>query len=49
MKDELGGNIMLVFVGLRAKGYAYRKLVIYPAEDGDGNVGDIVEVEGIKK
>ena len=52
MKDELGGNIMLEFVGLRAKAYAYKKLIIYPAEDGDENVGDIVEVKklkGIKK
>ena len=52
MKDELGGNIMLEFVGLRAKAYAYKQLVLYPQKDTNQNIGDIVEVKklkGIKK
>ena len=48
MKDELGGNIMLEFVGLRAKAYAYKKLVLYPGKDTDEKIGDIVEIKKLK-
>ena len=52
MKDELGGNILLEFIGLRAKAYAYKKLVLYPSEEDNEMPGDIIEVKklkGIKK
>ena len=47
IKDALGGNILLEFVGLRAKAYAYKKLVLH-SESNDENVGDIVEVKKLK-
>ena len=43
---------MLEFVGLRAKAYACKQLVLYPKKDSDQNIGDIVEIKrlkGIKK
>ena len=29
MKDELDGNILLEFIGLHPKAYAFKKLVLY--------------------
>ena len=48
MKDELGGNILLEFVGLRAKAYAFKKLILHDNEEEDEEQGDIVEVKKLK-
>ena len=48
MKDELGANVLLEFIGLRPKAYAFKKLILYPDEDEDEEIGDIVEVKKLK-
>ena len=49
MKDELGGNILLEFSGLRPKAYAFKKLILYKQdEDDDIEIGQIVEVKKLK-
>ena len=51
MKDELGGNPMLEFVGLRAKAYSYIKFILFPSSE-DEKLYDIVEdkrLKGIQK
>ena len=46
MKDELGGNRLLEFSGLRPKAYAFKKLILYKQdEDDDIEIGQIVEVK----
>ena len=48
MKDELGGNILLEFIGLCPKAYAFKKLILYGNEDGDEKEGEIIEVKKLK-
>ena len=48
MKDELDGNIIIEFVGLRAKAYAFKKLVLYSNEDKDEKRGDVIDVKKLK-
>ena len=48
MKDELGGNVLLEFVGLRAKAYAFEKLVLYPNKKNTEKEGEIIEVKRLK-
>ena len=47
MKDELDGNILLEFVGLRAKAYAFQKIIMFPSKD-DKEEGDIIEIKKLK-
>ena len=48
MKDELDGNILLEFVGLRAKCYAFQQLVLYGNEDKKWDEGEILDVKKLK-
>ena len=48
MKDELDGNTLLEFVGLRAKSYAFQQLVLYGNEDKNWDEGEIVDVKKLK-
>ena len=48
MKDELNGNVLLEFVGLRAKSYAFQQLVLYGNEDKDWDEGEIVDLKKLK-
>ena len=47
MKDELNGNVLIEFVGLRAKTYAFQKLILF-STDEDETVGEIVEEKKLK-
>ena len=52
MKDELGGNVLLEFIGLRAKAYSYLKWILFPNAKKKENLYDILEdkrLKGIKK
>ena len=52
MKDELSENSLLEVIGLRAKAYSYKELVLYTEPGNDENAGYIVEIKklkGIKK
>ena len=42
-----GGNLLLEFIGLRAKAYAYTTGVLYPESD-DENTGYLVEIKKLK-
>ena len=48
MKDELDGNTLLEFVGLRAKSYAFLQLVEYGNDDKNWDEGEILEVKKLK-
>ena len=49
MKDELNGNVLIEFVGLRAKAYAFQKLILFSTdEDETIKVGEIVEEKKLK-
>ena len=48
MKDELDGNTLLEFVGIRAKSYAFRQLIEYGNVGKDWNEGEIIEVKKLK-
>ena len=48
MKDELDGNTLLEFVGLRAKSYAFQQLIQYENEDKNWNEGEILDVKKLK-
>ena len=50
MKDELDGNTLLEFVGLRAKAYAFLQLVEYGNEMLDeGEILEVKKLKGIQK
>ena len=48
MKDELDGNTLLEFVGLRAKSYAFQQLIQYGNEDKNWDEGEILDVKKLK-
>jgi len=49
MKDELNGNILLEFVGLRAKAYAMKSLVLHRAEnEHSGSIHVIKKLKGVQ-
>ena len=48
MKDELGGNVLLEFVGLRAKAFAFQKMILYPNKKNTEKEGEIIEVKRLK-
>ena len=48
MKDELDGNTLLEFVGLRAKSYAFQQLIQYGNKDKDWDEGEILDVKKVK-
>ena len=50
MKDELDGNIIIEFVGLRAKAYAFKKLIEYPIKkQKKGDIEEVKKLKGIQK
>ena len=48
MKDELDGNTLLEFVGLRAKSYAFKQLINFENVGKDWDTGEILEVKKLK-
>ena len=48
MKDELDGNTLIEFVGLRAKAYAFKQLVEFENEDKEWEEGEIIEQKKLK-
>ena len=48
MKDELDGNTLLEFVGLRAKSYAFQQLIEYGNVGKNWDEGEILEVKKLK-
>ena len=48
MKDELGGNVLLEFIGLRAKAYSYKKYILYPNAKKEEKLYDILEDKKLK-
>ena len=46
MKDEVNGNLILEFVGLCAKAYTFKELIIFQNENRI--IGDIVEEKKLK-
>ena len=48
MKDELNGNVLIEFVGLRAKAYAFQKLIIFSSDEDESEIGEIVEEKKLK-
>lgn len=48
MKDELDGNLLLEFIGIRAKSYAFQQLVLYGNEKKDWDEGEILDVKKLK-
>ena len=48
MKDELDGNTLIEFIGLRAKAYAFKQLVEYENDNKDWCEGEIIEVKKLK-
>ena len=48
MKDELDGNILPEFVGLRAKSYAFQQLIQYENKDKNWDECEILDVKKLK-
>ena len=49
MKDELDGNVIIEFVGLRAKAYAFQKLILFSkGEEEEPEVGEIIDEKKLK-
>ena len=48
MKDELDGNTLLEFVGIRAKSYAFQQLIEYGNVGKNWDEGEILEVKKLK-
>ena len=48
MKDELDGNTLLEFIGLRAKSYALRQLINYENIGKNWDEGEVLEVKKLK-
>ena len=48
MKDELDGNVLLEFVGLRAKAYAMKQLIVFENDQKDWDDGEVLEIKKLK-
>ena len=49
MKDELDGNILLDFVWLRAKAYAFEKLMLFTSAEEERQIIEVKKLKGIQK
>ena len=49
MKDELGGNVLLEFIGLRPKAYAFKKLILYKNDEDNDEIIEVKKLKGIQK